>query len=139
MTNTKSEEVADAPELTNKQLNAKLAEEQTLRMAAEKDAEKYQEQARKAQKKVEAAEPNTQVDVEREIRKYIKRSGGYRKNLPEAAKKRCAHFLRKRGLKDEKGFPLKWDTSITVPGIDSPTVAAYAFDTETGQMKSTRG
>ncbi len=45
-------------------------------------------------------------DIEREIRKYVKRDGGFRKDLPEADKKRCENLCKK--YKREA----KWDPNI---------------------------
>jgi len=50
--------------------------------------------------------------VEREIRRYIKRSGGFRKGLSKAGKMEAKRLLKIAGRKE-----LKWDLDIVVPGI----------------------
>lgn len=50
--------------------------------------------------------------IERELRKYIKRSGGYRKNLSAELEQRCEKLMKVIGRKK-----LEWDTSISLPGF----------------------
>ena len=57
------------------------------------------------------------VGLERELRRYIKRSGGFRKDLSSTAKKRAEAIMEKLGRKEKK-----WDFNIVVPGYDAPTV-----------------
>jgi hypothetical protein len=62
------------------------------------------------------------VATEREIRRYVKRAGGYRKGLSEKDKAQCATLLRKLGRQE-----IAWDPTIQVPGYDNPTVANLIF------------
>lgn len=57
------------------------------------------------------------VLTEREIRKYVKKTGGYRKGLPYKDEAHCGDLLKKMGRKK-----VEWDRNIIVPGIDKPTV-----------------
>ncbi len=57
---------------------------------------------------LDVAEKNA---LEHELRKYIKRSGGFRKGLPEFEKQRAKQLMEIAGK--EK---LKWDLSIDIPG-----------------------
>lgn len=55
--------------------------------------------------------------IEREIRRYVKRTGGFCKNLPEADKARTEAFLKRIGRKHKDGsIKVEWDLSIVVPG-----------------------
>lgn len=56
--------------------------------------------------------------LERELRRYVRRDGGFRKNLPSAHKEVALRLMKKLGRKEPK-----WDKSIVLPGIDNPTVA----------------
>lgn len=66
-----------------------------------------------AKKKV--AKPKVDlVSCERELRKYVRRDGGFRKDLPEESKKRAKQILKLLGRKK-----LEWDEQIIpVPQIN---------------------
>ena len=50
--------------------------------------------------------------LEREHRKFIKRSGGFRKGLTEAQKDRCKKLMKIAGK-----TKIEWDLSIDIPGF----------------------
>ena len=56
--------------------------------------------------------------MERELRRYVKRNGGFRKGLPSAHKEVALRLMKKLGRKKPE-----WDKSIVLPGLDNPTVA----------------
>ena len=56
---------------------------------------------------------NEMVAVEREIRRFVSITGGYRANLPEASKQRCQALMKKIGR-----TKLAWDLHIVVPGME---------------------
>lgn len=56
---------------------------------------------------------NDAACVEREIRRYIKKPGGYRKDLPEPQKERADYLLGLANRKPEDG----WDESILLHGF----------------------
>ena len=58
-----------------------------------------------------------EVLLEREIRKYVKRSGGFKKDLPGDKMDRAKKLLGKAGRPYEKGVVPIWDDSIVVEGI----------------------
>ena len=62
------------------------------------------------------------VRYEREIRRYVKAAGGYRKGLADKEKATCQKLMKRAGKKK-----LEWDTSIAVPGMDKPTVAGMVI------------
>lgn len=62
------------------------------------------------------------IRYEREIRRYIKASGGYRKGLTEKEKMTCEKLMKRVKRKN-----LEWDTSIQIPGMDKPTVAGMVI------------
>jgi hypothetical protein len=53
------------------------------------------------------------TSLEREIRRYVKKSGGFRTDLSPAAKREAQRLLRKAGRNE----PV-WNTRISVPGYD---------------------
>jgi hypothetical protein len=78
---------------------------------------------------------NTKEGLEREIRRYVKKTvrkdekgklleSGYRRGLSRKAKETCAQLLRRwEKLTGNKRKPQDgWDGTITLPGIDNPTV-----------------
>ena len=58
------------------------------------------------------------VRYEREIRRYVRDSGGFRKGLADADKTKCNKLLKKMKRKG-----VTRDKKIVVPGLDKPTVA----------------
>ena len=81
-----------------------------------------EETARKRKPKMTKGE---KIALEREIRRYVRADGGYRKDLPQKDKERCAKLLKKRPeqLSDPRHGNVVRDKSIIVPGLDKPTVA----------------
>lgn len=61
--------------------------------------------------------------LEREFRRYVKRSGGFRKNLPKSHKEVALRIMKQLGRKEPE-----WDISINVFGIDQATVARINVD-----------
>lgn len=63
------------------------------------------------------------IDLERELRKYVKRAGGFRRGLPKEQQTRTRDILK---LLDRRG--LSWDTELIpdsppgTPGPDTPSV-----------------
>ena len=57
------------------------------------------------------------VAYERELRRYVRKDGGYRKGLSEEKVERCKKSMKRLGRKN-----VKWDKTIVVPGLDKPTV-----------------
>jgi hypothetical protein len=147
----------DIPEGPKKEEEKKEEKKSASELAAElsvakKEIEQLTKRLDRKTAIIEANEPKDAVGIEDEIRKYVKRNGGYKKNLPEDQKKKCAHYLRKRldlpenkdkdelRNKDEDGKVLKspavvWDKTILVPGRDAPSVAGYMYDPKDGQLK----
>lgn len=70
----------------------------------------------KQRKKFSAEERENML--ERELRRYVKRSGGFRKNLPKSHKEVAKRIMKKLGRKKPE-----WDNNIVVAGLDNPTVA----------------
>lgn len=130
----------EAKEPTQKELLKQLSSEQAKRLALEKENERLVKKLANEQARNE--EQWDRVGIEREIRRYVKRGGGYRKGLAGSDKARCARLIILRAkLSDNKGkesLGVRWDHEVEVPGLDQPTVASYTFDGTTGQMKSTR-
>jgi len=60
------------------------------------------------------------VLLEKEIRKYVRKTGGYRKGLTNAEKTACGDLLRKRT--GEFKNKVEWDVDIAL-GSDKPSVA----------------
>jgi len=60
------------------------------------------------------------VLLEKAIRSYVRKTGGYRKGLSQADKETCGDLLRKRtgGSKNK----VEWDVDIALPS-DKPSVA----------------
>lgn len=56
------------------------------------------------------------VGYERELRRYVKRAGGFRKGLPEAQKDTARGLMK---ILDRK--KPEWDVKILIPGYDKPT------------------
>lgn len=78
----------------------------------------------KQEAKANAPVPMTEkekIALEREIRRYVRRAGGYRKGLPQKKKELCAKLLAKR--KGPLRAKVVIDPEILVPGLDKPTVA----------------
>ena len=61
--------------------------------------------------------------LERELRRYVRRGGGFRKNLPKNHKEVAQRIMKKLGRKKPE-----WDKSIVVFGVDKPTVARINVD-----------
>lgn len=59
--------------------------------------------------------PDETMRLERELRRYVKRAGGFRKGLPEADKKTATRLMKVLG-RDEP----EWNTGILIPGYDIP-------------------
>ncbi len=58
------------------------------------------------------------IIFEREIRRYVRADGGYRKGLAKEDKVKCEKLLKRMGrTRPER------DKDILVPGLDKPTVA----------------
>jgi len=85
-----------------------LKEETNLRKQKEKEAELSEDD---------------RIAMEREIRRYVRKAGGYRKGLPESEKAKCAKLLIKLG----RSKSISWDETIILPGIDKPTVTGMVF------------
>ena len=81
-------------------------------------AKKAKEQNQKKIVKLSAEEQA--ILVEKEIRRCVKKDGGFRKDLPEADKKHCIELLKGLGRPEAD---LKWNTEIVIAGMDKPTVA----------------
>lgn len=60
---------------------------------------------------------SVKVALERELRRYVKRTGKFRKDLSDSGKARAKDILKKLDRKE-----VSWDPSIFVPGYDAPTV-----------------
>jgi hypothetical protein len=58
------------------------------------------------------------IGFERELRRYVKKTGGFRKNLPEKEKETALGLMKIL----ERKSPA-WDKKIIVPGYDKPTCA----------------
>lgn len=71
----------------------------------------------------EEAQIQANMAWERELRRYIKRDGGLRKNLPKKAADRVRVLMKK--LK-RTGKP-KWNQDIVIPGYDNPTVSGITY------------
>jgi hypothetical protein len=69
--------------------------------------------------KKKIAPEEQKVLTERELRRYIKKEGGFRKGLSEKDKEICKDLLKKAGREEDD---LKWNPDILVPGVDKPTV-----------------
>ena len=125
-------------------LVAELAGEETIRKGAEKERDELRKKLEVSEARRKAENPVDKTALEREIRRYVKRSGGYRKGLPQAKKDLCDALLKDRlelgcDLTDKKGDQLvKWDTDVFVEGIDNPSVASYTYDPMTKKVVSTR-
>jgi len=52
------------------------------------------------------------VALEREIRRYIARSGGFRENLPKEKQEVCRNLMKRIGR-----TKVEWDITIIVPGM----------------------
>ena len=59
------------------------------------------------------------VAMEREIRRYVKINGGFRKDLPPADKKIALDLLKQAKRKLEDG----WDLQIVVPGFEQSSAS----------------
>jgi hypothetical protein len=57
------------------------------------------------------------VLIEREIRRYVKKSGGFRKNLPGDSLDRAKSLLGKAGRPYKKDEKPEWDVTVEVPGM----------------------
>jgi hypothetical protein len=118
-----------------------------------KEKEELERKLKKAEEELRKNEPKEAVDIEREIRRYVKKTGGYRKHLPDDKKKTGAYYLRKRlnlpenvdrdDLKQEGASgdvtntpAVIWDRTVLVPGIDAPSVAGYTYDKDSGHLKA---
>ena len=55
----------------------------------------------------------TKVGLERELRRYIKKSGGFRKGLTKDDEKKARKIMKRLGRTE-----LKWDLTILVPGFE---------------------
>ena len=58
------------------------------------------------------------IGYERELRRYVKKTGGFRKGLPEVQKDTALGLMK---ILDRKSPA--WDKKIIVPGYDKPTCA----------------
>lgn len=63
--------------------------------------------------------------IEKELRRYIRKDGGYRKGLSPEDKERCRKLMGIAGRNS-----LIWDKSISIKGMDKPTVANIVFKKE---------
>ena len=54
------------------------------------------------------------VGLERELRRYVKKSGGFRKGLPKEDEKKARKIMKRLGRKK-----LEWDLTILVPGFET--------------------
>lgn len=66
--------------------------------------------------------PTSPVEIERELRRYLKKDGGFKKDLPEASKVECRRYLKKANAMLAKGVEKRtvedgWDITIQVPGF----------------------
>lgn len=61
--------------------------------------------------------------LERELRRYVKRDGGFRKNLPKEKMEVAKRIMKKLGREKPE-----WDPSIVIFGVDKPTVARINVD-----------
>ena len=89
----------------------KVEKKKTVKAPVEKPKEK---------KDVEKAKKTPLTDeqkmaLERELRKYVKKTGGFRKDLPEQDKQKALRIMKRLGRKEPK-----WDTKIVIPGYDLP-------------------
>jgi hypothetical protein len=75
--------------------------------------------AKKKAAKKKVAPKEQKVLTERELRRYIKKEGGFRKGLSEKEKEVCKDLLKSLGRQEDD---LKWNQDILVPGVDKPTV-----------------
>ncbi len=67
--------------------------------------------------KKEKLSSDDKVAYERELRRYVKSSGGFRKDLPKLKQEKAVKIMKVLGRKS-----VEWDKSIVVPGLDKPTV-----------------
>jgi hypothetical protein len=74
-------------------------------------------------KKPKGMSEEEKVRTEREIRRYVRKIGDYRKGLPDNEKAICARLLRKMGRTE-----VEWDRTIHVPGMDNPSVADITWN-----------
>jgi len=81
---------------------------------------------REEKKEEEAKKPVPMTDeekiaLEREIRRYVRRAGGYRKGLSQEKRELCGKLLAKR--QGPHHAKVEIDPEILVPGLDNPTVS----------------
>ncbi len=67
--------------------------------------------------------PTSGVEIERELRRYLKKDGGFKKDLPDASKVECRRMLKKANAllgKDVENRTIEngWNITIRVPGFD---------------------
>lgn len=62
------------------------------------------------------------IALERELRRYVKRTGDFRKGLSSKAKDEARRLLKRLGRTQPA-----WDRSILIPGFDAPTVASITY------------
>ena len=107
------ESIKKAPEAVKSEAEATV---EAIRAAKLADDKVGLENAKKASlaapaKKTIEADPDL-VAAEREFRRYVKRTGGLRLDLSDAAKMEALRLQEILGRKE-----IKWDTSIAVPGM----------------------
>ncbi len=66
--------------------------------------------------------PTSAVEIERELRRYLKKDGGFKKDLPDASKVECRRYLKKANAMLAKGAKARtiedgWDITILVSGF----------------------
>ncbi len=72
----------------------------------------------RAKKKMKFSPQEYERLLERELRRYVRRGGGFRKNLPKDHKAVAKRLMKKLDRKEPE-----WDETILLNGIDNPTVA----------------
>jgi hypothetical protein len=77
---------------------------------------------KKAKTSVGRPRKRDKVDIERDIRRYVKKSGGYKKGLSDEDMLRAQKVLREAGRLPAEGERPQWDMNVPVPGIDNPSV-----------------
>lgn len=83
-----------------------------------------QEEKKEKSRLLKMDDASMRVALERELRRYVKRSGGLRKGLEDKKKvvKRVKQLCKSLGRDASNMKKVSWDHEIHVPGLDNPTV-----------------
>lgn len=77
----------------------------------------------KKKKRKEPSPEELKYMLERELRRYVKRSGGFRKNLSKSHEETAKRIMKRLDRKKPE-----WDFNIVVFGVDQHTVARLNVD-----------